>query len=52
MEVIGLMFSIGMDLLKMDFVVFGYTLSLWNLLIYGVVVYALLWALWRFILHD
>lgn len=52
METLRLMFEIGLDIMKQEVTIWGYTVSLWNIYVYSAVVGVVAWAVWRFILHD
>lgn len=52
MEIIRVAFEVALDIMQQEVSVLGFTMSLWNLYVYGVVVGIIAWVVWRFILND
>lgn len=52
MEILGQIFAYAMDIAKMDFDVFGHSISLFDLWAGGAVITLVLWAIGRLLLDD
>ena len=52
MEVLGQVLSLAMQIAQMRFDVFGHSISMWNLWIYGAVVSIVAWAVEEVLLGD
>ncbi len=49
MDNLGLLFFTCMDLLEQEYEIWGFSISLWNILAFGCVTSTVAWAIWEII---
>ena len=52
MEYIGILFSYVMELFKIEFTIYGFTFSFWQVFVFSIVVSLVCWLLWEVFLGD
>ena len=52
MEIFGQIFAVAMDIMQVEFTVWGYTLSLWQAFVFAFVLGVVFWAVWEVILDG
>lgn len=49
MEALGILIGVVVDLMKVEFTVFGYTLSWWNIMLWGMIAGLVIFLVVRFL---
>ena len=52
MELVGAMITSTVDLFKLEFTLFGFTLSFWQVFLFSCVAGIVAWILWRIFIDE